>query len=69
MATEHAEGGHGPMAQFEIKSLIPIKIGDVVLVEFFDYACGFCRASNPDVERLLREDDVRKTNSKDGGKK
>lgn len=31
--------------------------GDVVLVEFFDYACGFCRASNPDVERLLKEDD------------
>lgn len=31
--------------------------GDVVLVEFFDYACGFCRSSNPDVERLLREDD------------
>jgi protein-disulfide isomerase len=29
---------------------------DVVLVEFFDYACGFCRASNPHVERLLRED-------------
>lgn len=30
---------------------------DVILVEFFDYACGFCRASNPDVQRLLREDD------------
>jgi protein-disulfide isomerase len=30
--------------------------GDVVLVEFFDYACSFCRASNPDVERLIRED-------------
>jgi thiol-disulfide isomerase/thioredoxin len=30
--------------------------GDVVLVEFFDYACGYCRAANPDVERLLRED-------------
>ena len=30
--------------------------GDVVLVEFFDYACTFCRASNPVVERLLRED-------------
>lgn len=29
---------------------------DVVLVEFFDYACGYCRASNPDIERLLRED-------------
>jgi protein-disulfide isomerase len=30
--------------------------GDVVLVEFFDYACGFCRKSNPDIDRLLRED-------------
>ncbi len=30
--------------------------GDVVLVEFFDYACGYCRASNPHVARLLRED-------------
>ena len=31
--------------------------GDVVLVEFFDYACGFCRKSNPDIERLLAEDE------------
>jgi protein-disulfide isomerase len=30
--------------------------GDVVLVEFFDYACGYCRASNPEVDRLLKED-------------
>ena len=30
--------------------------GDVVLVYFFDYACGFCRSSNPDIERLLSED-------------
>jgi protein-disulfide isomerase len=29
---------------------------DVVLVQFFDYACGYCRQSNADVERLLRED-------------
>jgi protein-disulfide isomerase len=29
---------------------------DVVLVEFFDYACGYCRASLPHIERLLRED-------------
>ncbi|HYE27931.1 MAG TPA: DsbA family protein [Allosphingosinicella sp.] len=29
---------------------------DVVLVEFFDYACGFCRKSNDDIDRLLRED-------------
>lgn len=30
--------------------------GDVVLVEFFDYACPYCRASVPDVKRLLDED-------------
>jgi len=29
---------------------------DVVMVEFFDYACGYCRASIPVVERLLAED-------------
>lgn len=29
---------------------------DVVLVEFFDYACAYCRASNPHIERLLKED-------------
>jgi protein-disulfide isomerase len=29
---------------------------DVVLVEFFDYACSYCRASNPHVDRLLKED-------------
>jgi protein-disulfide isomerase len=30
--------------------------GDVTLVQFFDYACTYCRASYPDVERLLAED-------------
>jgi protein-disulfide isomerase len=29
---------------------------DVTLVEFFDYACGYCRASLPDIDRLLAED-------------
>jgi len=29
---------------------------DVTLVVFTDYACGFCRASVPDVDRLIRED-------------
>jgi protein-disulfide isomerase len=30
--------------------------GDVVLVQFFDYACGYCRAVLPDIDRLLAED-------------
>lgn len=30
--------------------------GDVVLVEFFDYACGYCKASLSDIDRLLAED-------------
>ena len=28
---------------------------DVTLTYFFDYACGYCRQSNPDIERLLKE--------------
>lgn len=30
--------------------------GDVVLVEFFDYACGYCRSTNEAVNRLIAED-------------
>lgn len=30
--------------------------GDIVLVEFLDYRCGFCRRATPEVERLLAED-------------
>jgi len=29
---------------------------DVVLVEFYDYACPYCKASNPHLERLIKED-------------
>jgi protein-disulfide isomerase len=29
---------------------------DVTLVEFYDYACPYCKASNPAIERLLSED-------------
>lgn len=28
---------------------------EVVLVEFYDYACPYCRASNPAIERLIKE--------------
>lgn len=30
--------------------------GDVTLVEYFDYACGFCRQSVADVDRLIASD-------------
>ena len=29
---------------------------EVTLVEFFDYACPYCKASNPSVDRLVNED-------------
>jgi protein-disulfide isomerase len=29
---------------------------DVTLVEFFDYACPYCKASNPSIDRLVKED-------------
>ncbi|MFC7537910.1 DsbA family protein [Sphingomonas sp. GCM10030256] len=29
---------------------------DVTLIEFYDYACGYCKASVPVIERLLKED-------------
>ena len=28
---------------------------EVILVEFYDYACPYCKASNPHVDQLLRE--------------
>lgn len=30
--------------------------GDVVMVQFFDYACPYCHQINGDVERLIQED-------------
>lgn len=30
--------------------------GDVTIVEFTDYSCGFCRASVADVQRLMNDD-------------
>jgi protein-disulfide isomerase len=29
---------------------------EVTLVEFFDYACPYCKASNPAIDRLIEED-------------
>ena len=29
---------------------------DVVMTYFYDYACGYCRKSNPDIDKLVAED-------------
>lgn len=29
----------------------------VTLVEFYDYACGYCRQAKPDIDRLIQEND------------
>ncbi len=29
---------------------------DVTMTYYYDYACGYCRKSNPDIDRLLSED-------------
>jgi protein-disulfide isomerase len=29
---------------------------EVTLTYFYDYACGYCRMSNPDIDRLIKED-------------
>ncbi len=31
--------------------------GDVVVIEFFDYACSFCKAVEPRLQKLLEDDD------------
>ncbi|MGL1728885.1 DsbA family protein, partial [Vibrio parahaemolyticus] len=32
------------------------KDGDITVTEFFDYNCGFCRRSYPDVAKLVGDD-------------
>jgi len=41
------------------------KDGDVIIVEFFDYNCGYCKRVVPDLMTLLSEDDKLKVVFKD----
>lgn len=64
------EGGEALRSQQFAETLAPIRAAlerpyysswkgsaqpKVVMTYFYDYACGYCRQSNPDIERLLKE--------------
>lgn len=64
------EGGDALRSQQFEKTLAPIRASlekpyysswkgsarpKVVMTYFYDYACGYCRQSNPDIERLIKE--------------
>ena len=64
-AMENLERKQAAAAVSSNKSKIEIPFGtawegaadaDVTLVQFFDYACGYCRAALPDIQKLLAED-------------
>lgn len=44
------------LTQSEHQVILGNPDGDVTLIEFFDYNCGFCRRTLPDVDRLVEED-------------
>ena len=44
------------LTQSENQVVVGNPDGDVTLVEFFDYNCGFCRRALSEVDRLLEED-------------
>jgi protein-disulfide isomerase len=45
----------GPI-QFEPPVVLGNAKGDVTMVEFFDYNCGFCKKTLPDMAELLKDD-------------
>ena len=48
------------MAEFEKDDALPMvgnKDGDITIVEFFDYNCGYCRKALAEVQKLLKADE------------
>lgn len=50
------ENANSTLMTSEHHAIIGNPDGDVTLVEFFDYNCGFCRQAMPHVEELIRND-------------
>lgn len=48
------------LAHDDISAVLGNPDGAITIVEFFDYRCGYCRRSHPDVKKILAENkDVR----------
>jgi protein-disulfide isomerase len=50
------EDRNGPLFSTKGAAVYGNATGDVTLIEFFDYNCGFCKRSHADVQKLLGED-------------
>lgn len=44
------------LEQQQLGAVLGNPSGDITLTEFFDYNCPYCRASVPDIHRLISED-------------
>lgn len=47
---------NGPLLASKYNFVVGNPKGDVTLVEFFDYNCGFCKRGLADMQRLVKED-------------
>jgi len=46
---------NGPLLASKFNFVVGNPKGDVTLVEFFDYNCGFCKRALGDMQRLVKE--------------
>jgi protein-disulfide isomerase len=50
------EDRNGPLFSTKAAAVYGNAAGDVTIIEFFDYNCGFCKRSHADIQKLLGED-------------
>mgnify|MGYP001765767860 CR=1 FL=1 len=55
----------GPLYASKFNAVAGNPNGDVTLVEFFDYNCGYCKRGLTDLQKLIREDNKLKVVLKD----
>ncbi len=55
-AQENIEANYDQIANDPTSPVLGNPDGDITVVEFFDYACGYCKRVLPSVEKLIAED-------------